>query len=186
VDRAAFVAGPGLFEREIEFRAAADDVGFGPIDEGAAELDRAPVAQADGFCHGVGKFVATVGIDRVVPAVCRIGDLFGADGQGVACGDGEQNHVPIWHDRGFHRFLGVVAFGDVDFGGGQAAAREQWLDRSEVGGLVGRINRAANLGGMCELAAMTLAVIDRERVDGVARGAQVVEEDGRVESAGID
>ena len=33
---------------------------------------------------------------------------------------------------------------------------------------------------------MALPVVDRERVDGVAGCAQVVEEDGRVESAGID
>ena len=121
---AALVAGPCFLKGQAEFRAAAHDVGFGPVDEGAAELDRAPVAESDGFGHGVGKFVAAIGVDRVVAAVGGVSDLFGADREGVPGGDGEQDHVSIRHDGGFHRLLGVVPFGDVDFGRGEAAASE--------------------------------------------------------------
>lgn len=116
VDVAALVAGPGLFEGQAEFGAAAHDVGFGPVDEGAAELDRAPVAEADGFGHGVGKLVAAVGVDRVVAAVGGVGDLLRANRKGMPSRDREQNHVSIRHHGGLHRLFGVVPFGDVDFG----------------------------------------------------------------------
>ena len=102
VDVAALVAGPRFRKGEAQFCAAADDVGFGPIDEGAAELDRAPVAESDGCGHGVGKLVAAIGVNSVVAAVGGVGDLFGADGEGMSGGDGEQNHVSIRHNGGLH------------------------------------------------------------------------------------
>lgn len=186
VDRAAFIAGPGFLEGKVEFGAVAHDVGFAPIDEGATELDRVPITESDGFGHGVGKFVAAIGVDRMVAAVCGVGDLISANGESMSGGDGEQNHVSIRHDGGFHRFLGVVAFGDFDFGRSQAAAGEQWLNRREVGGLMRHIDGFADLGCMRELAAMALPIVDRECMYGLACGTQVVEEDGGVESARIN
>ena len=115
---AALVAGPRFRKGQAQFCAAAHDIGFGPVDEGAAELDRAPVAQTYGFGHGVGKLVAAIGVDRVVAAVGSVSDLLSANRKGMPGGDGEQDHISIWHHGGLHRLLGVVAFGNVDFGRG--------------------------------------------------------------------
>jgi len=99
---AALVAGPGFRKGQAQFGAAAHDVGFGPIDEGAAELDRAPVAQTDGCGHGVGKLVATIGVDRVVAAVGSVSDLFSANRKGMPRRNREQDHVSIRHHGGLH------------------------------------------------------------------------------------
>lgn len=48
------------------------------------------------------------------------------------------------------------------------------------------IDGFADFGRMCELAAMALSIVDGERMHGVTRCSQVIEEDCRVESAGID
>jgi len=160
VDVAALVAGPRFLKGQAEFCAAPHDVGLGPIDEGAAEFDRTPVAESDGLGHGVGKLVAAIGVDRVVAAVGGVGNLFSANGEGMSGGDGQQDHVSIWHNGGLHRFLGVVSLGDFDFGRGQAAAGEQWLNRREVGGLMRNIDGLADICCMRELAAMALPIVD--------------------------
>ena len=48
------------------------------------------------------------------------------------------------------------------------------------------IDGFADLGGMRELATVALPVVDGERMHGVACGTQMVEQDGRVEPAGIN
>jgi len=60
------------------------------------------------------------------------------------------------------------------------------LNRGEVGGLMRHIDGFADLGRMCEFAAMALSVVDGERMHGVACGTQMVEQDSRVEPAGIN
>jgi len=75
VNVAALVAGPRFCKGEAQFCAAAHDVGFGPVDEGAAELDCAPITESYGVGHGVGKLVAAIGVDRVVAAVGGVSDL---------------------------------------------------------------------------------------------------------------
>jgi len=99
---AALVAGPGFRKGQAQFGAAAHDVGFGPVDKGAAELDRAPVAQTDGFGHGVGKLVAAIGVDRVVAAVGSVSDLLSANRKGMPGGNREQDHISIRHHGGLH------------------------------------------------------------------------------------
>lgn len=118
VQRAAFVAGPGLGKGHPQFGAAAHDIGLGPIDEGADELNGGPVSEADGLGHGVGEGVAAVGVDCVVAGVGRVGDLPGLDGEGVASGERQEDHIAVGHHGALHRLLGVVPLGHFDLGRG--------------------------------------------------------------------
>ena len=79
VQRFALVAGPGLREGHLQCCAAADDVGLGPVDEGTLEADRAPVTELHRACHGIGKLIAAIRIDRMVAAVGSVGHLSGTD-----------------------------------------------------------------------------------------------------------
>lgn len=186
VEVAAFVARPCLGEGHAELGTAAYDVGLCPVDEGANELDLFPVGEADGDSHGIGELVAAVGVDGVVAGVGGVGDLVGPDREGVASGDGEEDHVSIGHNGAFHRFLGIVPLGDLDFGGGQATSGEERLNRGKVGGRVGDVQLRADGSCLVELTAVALPVIDGQCVQIVACFAQMIEEDGRIKPSGIN
>jgi len=186
VEIAAFVAGPGLSEGHAELGTAAHDVGLCPIDERADQRDLFPVGQFDGHSHGVGKLVAAVGIDGVVARVGGVGDLLSFNREGVPGRNREKDHVPIGHDGALHRFLGVVPLGDFDFRRGQAAASEEWLDGRQVGSGLRDAKLRANRGGVVELAAVALSIVDGKGVQFVACVAQVIEEDSGIEPSGID
>ena len=102
VECAAPVARPGIFKGEIQCCAAPDDVRLGPIDKGADEFHRMPVTKTHGIGHGIRKFLAAVRVDRVITTVCRIGNLICSNREGIAGGNGEQDHIPIRHNGGFH------------------------------------------------------------------------------------
>lgn len=168
MDRAALIARPGVFEGEIKCSTAPDDVGFVPVDKRAAEFNPVPVAEPNGFGHGIGKFVAAVRVNGMVAAVRGIGDLICSNREGMSGGNREQYHVSVRDHSGLHRFRSVMAFGDVDFRRGEAATGKQWLDGGEVGDVMGHVDRLTNLSGMGEFAVVALAVVDRQCVDRVA------------------
>ena len=97
----------------------------------------------------------------------------------------EKDHIAIGHDGALHRFLGVVAFRDFDLGGGQATAGQEGLQGGQVRHGVGDRECFADLRGALEFTTVSLTVIDRQRVQFVACGVQVVEQDGGVEPSGV-
>ncbi len=186
VDFAALVTGPCLLEWDAQFRAAFCDVGLAPIHEGAAEAHRIPVAEPDRGGHSVGKFRAAIGVNGVIPVVCGIGDFGGAGTEGVAGGEGEEEHVAVWNHGGFHARLGIMALRDGNIGGGEAATGEEGTDAGEVGALKGDLAGGADRGGPVEFAGVALPVIDGEGADLLSFCEEVVKQDGGIETTGIN
>ncbi len=182
----ALVTGPGLFEGDAQFRAAFYDIGLAPIHEGAAEAHRLPVAEPDRSGHRFGKFGSAIGVNGVIPVVCGIGDFGGAGTEGVAGGEGEEEHVAVWNHGGFHARLGIMALRDGNIGAGEAAPGEEGTDAREVGALKGDLAGGADRGGPVEFAGVALPVINGEGAHLLSLREEIVKQDGGIETTGIN
>lgn len=169
VKLAALVAGPGLFKRDAQFGAAAGDIGFAPIDKGAAEANFFPIAEPDRGCHSVGKFGAAVWVNGMIAVVGGIGDFGGAAAESITGGKGKEEHVAVWNHGGFHACFGVMPLGDGNIGGGEAASGEERANGGEVGALKGNLELSADGCRLFEFAGVALSVIDGEGLHGMAR-----------------
>ena len=145
-----------------------------------------PVGKPDGLVQGVGESRTAIRIDGVIAAMCAVGDGRSLERHRPGRGGRDEEHVPVRDDGGFHAGLLVMPFGDVDMGIRQGVGAEERRQAAQVGDAVRDLVMGADLGGGDQLAAVTLAVVDRQGMHFPALGQQMGQEHGGIHAAGVD
>ena len=112
----SLVAGPSVFEGNVQFSPELYDIGLCDADKGTIKGHLMPIGETNGGIQCIGKLRPAIGIYGMVARMGGISYANKLGRDGPTGGNGKKDHVAVGNHGGLHVVLRVMALGDFDLG----------------------------------------------------------------------
>lgn len=112
----SLVAGPSVFEGNIQFSPELYDIGLGYADEGTIKGYLMPIGETYGGIQRICKLCPTIRVYGMITSMSGISYSNKLGRDGPTGGNGKKDHVAVGNHGGLHVVLGVMPLGNFDLG----------------------------------------------------------------------